>query len=167
MQNRRQKFHFAYALIIPCLAIFLLAAGCGYPGRGEREQKVAARASFDPCSLLTNDEVAAAIHADAVDAHRQDGSHCVYKARGHFNMLIVEAARQGADGVFSGLKIANGLMGGSNQGPKVGDESMFWAMGVMFSARRGNGYVTIDMRAANTQSSVAGPELAAKALTRM
>ena len=123
---------------------------------------------FDPCSLLTSGEVATAIQASAVESQHSDSSHCMYRAKDGFNVLIVEAGGHGADSVFSGLRAGNALIGGSEKVSKVGDESISWAMGQEFSARNGDAYVTIDMRGMTKgQTSVVGPQLAQKALARL
>jgi len=152
------------------LAACFVALGCNRQGSSSNgAQQSAAAGPFDACSLLTNDEVAAAIHAVAVESQPDDSSHCVYRAKdAGLNALIVEAGRQGADSVFAGLRTGSALIGGSEKAPKVGDESISWAMGQEFSARKGDAYVTIDMRGMTKgQTSVVGPQLAQKALARL
>ena len=151
------------------LAACFAALGCNRQGSpsGEAHQSAVA-GPFDPCSLLTSGEVATAIQASAVESQHSDSSHCMYRAKDGFNVLIVEAGGHGADSVFSGLRAGNALIGGSEKVSKVGDESISWAMGQEFSARNGDAYVTIDMRGMTKgQTSVVGPQLAQKALARL
>lgn len=133
---------------------------------------------FDPCSVLRSDEIAAAIGAPTVVANRLDEKQCRYRdpggvRPGRWNLLTVEAAPHGAGVAFTGFTLARRLLAGASgytgmsAGPPVGDASTFWAVGQMFSARRGDAYVTIDMRAARGDHAVIGPTLAAKALERM
>ena len=55
----------------------------------------------------------------------------------------------------------------SEKAPKVGDASYATAMGNLFYARKGDAFVTIDMRAAAVPVNTVDPKLARSALALM
>ncbi len=138
-----------------CLALLLPAAA-------------SPNAGFDPCSLLTPEEVGAAIAAPSVVRLQLDEKRCQFSQPDKYNILIVEAAPHGAGTYFAGTSLAFRLMGTTaSPGPAVGDASFFWILDIMFTARRGDAYVTIDMRGTEGDKRAIGPALAARVLQRM
>ena len=134
----------------------------------------ATASEFDPCSLLTAEEVAATTKAPSVTATRLDEKQCRYQDPNELmNQITVQASSHGAATYFAGMDLASRLLAssfgtsGTSPGPKVGDASTFWSVGQMFTARRGDAYVTIDMRGSNGDNESVGPALAAKVLERM
>ncbi|GAC1389397.1 MAG: hypothetical protein NVSMB31_05350 [Vulcanimicrobiaceae bacterium] len=131
-------------------------------------EKQSENSAHNPCGLLTKAQVAAAIQKPVETLTVTDATHCLYGPKGGgMNSIIVEAAWTGADAQFQGGQGANTLMGDSGKAPKVGDASYSTAMGNLFYARKGDGYVGIDMRAAAVNVNVVGPALAREALAKM
>lgn len=159
-------------LVCTYVTVVCFLTACGQKSQSTETTAAAdtssATSSHDPCRLLTIAEVAAAVHKPAVAAESTDSTHCTYSPKGGgMNTIVVEANWSDADAKFQGGQGANAIMGDAGKAPKVGDASYSTAMGNVFYARKGSGYVGIDMRAAAVNVKLVGPQLAAKALSRM
>lgn len=150
----------------------LIVAAICVAALGGCAAKHASAASADgylPCSVLTRQEVSAALGVPVLNVYHVPPNRCEYRGKGALESIFVEASSTGADVQFEGGKIADTLMGVAQSKPveKIGDDSYWEAMGNVLYARKGDAYVGIDMRAAAVKTSVVGPRLASLALSRI
>gem|GEM_PF-2503849 len=152
------------SLLLASILPLSTESGCA----GTRQRAHSSTTAVDPCALLTPAEVAHALREPFVRVTRIDATHCMYKGKTVLSTIIVEASADGADGLFSGGRLAQNLMGDTGEPAiRIGDASFWTALGNVLYVRKGNGYIGIDMRGAGVRTRVVGPELARVALSRM
>lgn len=155
--------------VLLCVSAGLALSACGgqKAANGESADSGAtaetAAANFDPCSLMTADEMAA-ITTDAVKATRGDGADCkyvsdpqddgvtvtVYKTGGQHQMDIVHKTSE----VLGGMGDAVADKGGAGKDaqamlqpdkaapPKLGDEAV-WGANTSLAVRKGDAFVQV------------------------
>ncbi len=142
---------------ISCFSLILFSAACGHTSSPETgsatSSNVPAAATNasrtekrDPCSLLTKEEISAALGTEMRDAHSDDGMHCMYSglmpgtgasvtyASGADNvkMLFTESKRLIKEGGNKGFQEITG----------IGDEA-YSGGGNDLNVRKGNDYFAI------------------------
>ena len=119
--------------------------------------------------MLTQTEISAAVGATVGAGDPGTDSDCTFTYHDGKASIIIRASATDADTQWAGNSIANTLMHNQpKSGPKVGDDSYWEIPGEIFFARKGKGYVGIDMRGAPiTNTTELGPDLARKALARL
>ncbi len=135
------------------LSLIMFSAGCGLTGSPSAKSAQSSPAQpavkRDPCSLLTKEEIAAALGAEMRESHSDDGMHCLYSPRAdirngasvtaawgpeNVKMLFTDAKRVLTQRTGSGFQDISGL----------GDEA-FFVGGSGLSVRKGDAFFSIGL----------------------
>ena len=141
-----------FGAAVPCA---LMLASIGAP----------VAAAGDACRLLTTGEVGVALGAKNVTA-KAAGDSCTYHGAGKPDVLTLEVHRNDGPG-WTGITAGNAMIGAGKRAPKIGDQSVYGAMGQVLYVRKGANWFGIDMRGVMKDPGSVGPALARKAVARL
>lgn len=151
---------------ISCPAILVgmgLLAGCGSAQNSSDASASSASpsTSYFPCSLLTFQEVAASQGEQMQGAQPVPPDQCQYLGQDPMDLVTVKAAKSGAKALFQSEKSQ------ATGAPitDVGDEA-FWVQSALW-VRKGDAYVTIDMKQAPGDQQGGGLKLGRIAAGRL
>lgn len=124
-------------------------------------------AEYFPCSLLTAQEVSAALGEKVQQVQPVPPVRCRYLPENPVDFITVKAEASGAQALFEGSKLAGHLMGvkPSHQSLGIGDDS-FWVLSVIW-VRKGDAYFNINMVQAPVDQQAVGLKLARIAASRL
>jgi hypothetical protein len=122
--------------------------------------------SYVPCGVLTKEEVASVIGESVSNVQEVPPDRCRYFGANPADFITVKASQTGANTLFEGADLAWKMMQ-VKQAPSagIGDES-YWD-GYIIWARKGDAFVSIDMRFSPVNVTPAGTKLASLALSRL
>lgn len=123
--------------------------------------------AYLPCSLLTPQEVAAALGEKIERVQALPPDRCRYFPENPVDFITVKAASSGARAEFEGSRLGARLLGikPTEQSAGIGDES-FWRLSVIW-VRKGDAYLNIDMMQAPVDQQAVGVKLARIAAGRL
>ena len=167
------------------LALTLALAGCGSAEEAGSANTAAGgtetAATTDPCSLLTNEEVATVIGEPVTGTEKGEGSCTWQTADAQASSVTVELNQTDAAGEMATAKQAAGVLkdmgsavadqGGagadvnaaisdSGETPKVGDEA-FFGPNSQLSVRKGTSYIAVSPPMMRSRMSAGNPMLSA------
>lgn len=150
----------AFPVAVTLLGTSLLVA-CG------SHSKSSVASGYFPCSLLSAEEVSAALGEKVQQVQPVPPNRCRYLPENPVDFITVKAESSGAQALFQGSKLAGHMMGvkPSEQSLGIGDES-FWVLSVIW-VRKGDAYLNIDMVQAPVDQQAVGLKLARIASARL
>ena len=143
------------------LSLIVFSAGCGSvsspsassapssSAQPAAQPNAAPTAKRDPCSLLTKEEVTAALGATVTDAHSDDGMHCMYSAQyqpGNGGSVTLAVGSDNVKMLFTESKRLLSQRGGNGfqEIAGIGDEAYTFA-GAPVNVRKGDVYFAVGL----------------------
>jgi hypothetical protein len=116
--------------------------------------------AYFPCSLITPQEVGAALGEKIEMVQPLPPDRCRYFPENPLDFITIKAASSGARAEFEGSRLGARLLGlkPTEQSAGIGDES-FWQLSVIW-VRKGDAYLNIDMKQAPVDQQAVGLKLA-------
>lgn len=150
--------------VLPVVVVLLgtsILVACGSHSRSS------VAGGYFPCSLLSAQEVSAALGEKIQQVQPVPPNRCRYLPENPLDFITVKAESSGAQVLFQGTKLAGHMMGvkPSEQSVGIGDES-FWVLSVIW-VRKGDAYLNIDMVQAPVDQQAVGLKLARIASARL
>lgn len=108
---------------VTAIVVLLFAAACGGADAGDEARADSTEASAntaaaptsaasqDPCTVLTQEEMAAAIGAPVVGTERTSSTRCLYKTADPLVYVDLEVDRENADAAWQGIGGGNAAIG--------------------------------------------------------
>ncbi len=156
--------------VTACLLLVAFVTACASSSKSSSETTQTTKnqsAVNGPCDYVTKDEVATALKSSVTSAEQQSDTKCAYTAADK-SVVTIEVSRTDADTEFAAYKSAGAMMHSASSGPKIGDETYWGPMDSTVAARKGHGYVAVDLRGVlNANARSVGTALARQALARL